>query len=87
VGAAPELSTTFALTLLSGNACGSYDGRPHADRADLRRRGTCARRSPHLALRADLVAAVFISDDFAFAFLMPTVSVSIPIGRYRTSER
>jgi hypothetical protein len=40
MGAARELSTTVALTvalsLLSGNACGSYDGRPHADRADLR---------------------------------------------------
>ena len=49
MGAAPELSTTFALTfaltLLSCNACGSYDRRPHADRASLRRRGACARRS------------------------------------------
>jgi len=45
VGAAPELSTTFAPTLLSCSAYGSCDGRPHADRADLRPRGTCARRS------------------------------------------
>ncbi|MBP2649040.1 MAG: hypothetical protein H6Q77_2664, partial [Gemmatimonadetes bacterium] len=39
MGAAPELSTTFtltfALTLLSCSACGSYDRRPHTDRADL----------------------------------------------------
>jgi hypothetical protein len=41
---------------------------------------------PHLALRADLVAAVFIGDEFGFAFLMPTVSVSIPFGRYPTSR-
>jgi hypothetical protein len=45
VGAAPELSTTFAPTLLSCSAYGSCDGRPHADRADLRPRGTRARRS------------------------------------------
>ena len=36
---------TFALSLLSGNACGSHDRRPHAARADLRQRGACARRS------------------------------------------
>jgi len=37
MGAAPELSTKFALkfalTLLRCDACGSYDRRPHADRA------------------------------------------------------
>ena len=42
---------------------------------------------PHLALRADLVAAVFVSDDFALAVLMPSVSVSIPIGRYPARTR
>jgi hypothetical protein len=53
MGAAPELSTnftltftlTFALTLLSCSACGSDARRPHTDRANLRRGGTCARRS------------------------------------------
>jgi len=37
-------SRWYSLTLLNCSACGSYDRRPHTDRASLRRCGTCARR-------------------------------------------
>ena len=36
----------------------------------------------HVALRADLAAIVVPADDFVAVILMPTISVSIPIGRY-----
>jgi hypothetical protein len=40
----------------------------------------------HLALRADLAAIVVPADDFIGVLLMPSVSVSIPIGRYTTAR-
>jgi hypothetical protein len=40
----------------------------------------------HVALRADLAAIVVPADDFVGVLLMPSVSVSIPIGRYATTR-
>jgi hypothetical protein len=41
----------------------------------------------HVALRADLAAIVVPADDFIGVLLMPSVSVSIPIGRYAARAR
>ena len=41
----------------------------------------------HVALRADLAAIVVPADDFIGVLLMPSVSVSIPIGRYAARSR
>lgn len=40
----------------------------------------------HIALRADLAAIIVPADDFVGVLLMPSVSVSIPIGRYATAR-
>ena len=40
----------------------------------------------HIALRADLAAIVVPADDFIGVLLMPSVSLSIPIGRYATTR-
>jgi hypothetical protein len=40
-----------------------------------------------IALRADLAAIIVPADDFVGVLLMPSVSVSIPIGRYAASPR
>jgi len=40
----------------------------------------------HVALRADVAAIVMPADDFIGVLLMPSVSVSIPIGRYATTR-
>ena len=41
----------------------------------------------HAALRADLAAIVVPADDFVGVLLIPSVSVSIPIGRYPARSR
>ena len=41
----------------------------------------------HVALRADVAAIVIPVDDFVCVMLMPSVSVSIPIGRYPARTR
>jgi hypothetical protein len=41
----------------------------------------------HVALRADLAAIVVPADDFVSVVLMPSVSLSIPIGRYAARTR
>ena len=40
-----------------------------------------------VALRADLAAIIVPADDFVGVLLMPSVSLSIPIGRYTASPR
>ena len=40
----------------------------------------------HVALRADLAAIIVPADDFVGVLLMPSISVSIPIGRYPTAR-